>query len=87
MPLDKIIEIILKIVYEKKEIAIRIPQREMKELLYLCRKDVHFSFNSEIYMQDDGIAVGFPLGLVLAIIFTIELVRNIMPSLNDKIRL
>ena len=34
VPLDKIIEIILKRVYEKKEI-----KHEMKELLYLCAKN------------------------------------------------
>ena len=45
-PLDKIIEIILKRVYEKKEI-----KHEMKELLYLCAKNIIFSFNNEIYMQ------------------------------------
>ena len=36
--LDKTIEIILKRVYEKKELKIIIPKREMKELLYLGRK-------------------------------------------------
>ena len=34
VPLDKNIEIILKRVYEKKEIITTIPKREMKDLLY-----------------------------------------------------
>ena len=87
VPMDKTIEIILKRVCEKKEIITTIPKREMKELLYLCTKNVHFSFNNEIYMQNDGVAMGSPLGPVLANIFMVELERAIIPSLSDKIKL
>ena len=59
----------------------------MKELLYLCTKNVHFSFSNEIYMQNDGVAMGFPLGPVLANIFMVELERTIIPSFSDKIKL
>ena len=59
----------------------------MKELLYLCTKNVHFSFSSEIYMQNDGVAMGFPLGPVLANIFIVELEKTITPSFSDKIKL
>ena len=61
VPLDKTTEIILKRVYEKKEIITTIPKREMKELLYLCTKNVDFSFNNEICMQNDGVATSCPL--------------------------
>ena len=87
VPLDKTIEIILKRVYEKKEIMTTIPMREMKELLYLSTKNVHFSFNNEIYMQNDAVAMVSPLGTVLANIFMVELERVIIPSLYDKIKL
>ena len=63
-PLDKTIEIILKRVYEKKEIINTIQKREMKDLLYLYTKNVYFSFNNEIYMQNRGVAMGCPLRLV-----------------------
>ena len=59
----------------------------MKELLYLCTKNVLFSFNNEIYIQNDGIAIGSPLGPVLVNIFMVELGRTIIPSLSDKIKL
>ena len=49
-PLDKTIENILKRVYEKKEIITTVPKHEMKELLYLCTKNIHFIFNNEIYI-------------------------------------
>ena len=51
----------------------------MKELIYLCTKNVHFSFNNEISMQNDGVAMGSPLGPVLANII-VELDRTITPS-------
>ena len=87
MPLDKTIEIILERVYEKKEITTTIPKREMKELLYLCTKNVHFSFNNEIYMQNDGEVMDSPLEPVLANIFMVELERTAIQSLSDKIKL
>ena len=86
--MNKTIEIILGRVYEKKDLTTTtISKREMKELLYLCTKNVHFSFSSEIYMQNDGVAMGFPLGPVLANIFLVELEKTIMPSFSDKIKL
>ena len=41
----------------------------MKELLYLCNKNAHFTFNNKMYFQVDGVAMGSPLGTVLAKIF------------------
>ena len=85
--MNKTIEIILGRVYEKKDLTTTtISKREMKELLYLCTKNVHFSFSNEIYMQNDGVAMGFPLGPVLANIFVVELERTIIPSFSDKIK-
>ena len=52
-------------------------------------EDVHFSFNNEICMQNNGVVriIGSPLGPVLANIFMVELERTIIPSLSDKIKL
>ena len=55
----------------------------MKELFYLCTKNVRF-FNDEINIQNDGAAMGLLLGLVLADIFMAELEKNIILSLSDK---
>ena len=89
VPMDKTIEIILKKIYQKKEIITTIPMREMKEPLYLRIKNVHFSFSDVIYMyiyiyvQNDGVAMGAPLEPDLTTIFMVELERTI-PSLIDK---
>ena len=83
VPLDNTIEIILKRVYQKKEITTT-PKHEMKELFYLCTKNVYFCFNNEIHIQNDGVANVSPMGSVLANAFMVELERTIIPSLSDK---
>lgn len=55
----------------------------MKELFYLCTKNVRF-LNDEINIQNDGAAMGLLLGPVLADIFMAELEKNIILSLSDK---
>ena len=57
----------------------------MKLLLLYTRK-VHFTFNSKIYMQVDDVAMGSPLGPVLADIFMIELEKVILPELTECIK-
>ena len=56
----------------------------MKELLNLCTQSVHFTFDGNIYVQKDGVAMGSPLGPVLANIFMVELERSVIPTLMDK---
>ena len=36
----------------------------MKELLTLCTKNVHVTFDNVIKVQNDGVAMGLPLGTV-----------------------
>ena len=85
VPLDKTIEIILKKVYDEKVIKTTIHKPIMKELLYLCTKHVHFMFNGEIYIQCDGVAMGSPLGPLLANIFMIALEEQTLPLLKKDI--
>ena len=87
VPLEQKIEIILKRIYINKEITTNIPKQEMKELLFLCTKNVHFTFNNQIYIQLDRVAMGSLLGPVLANIFMVELETSLIPNLNDKVKL
>ena len=67
VPLDRTIDIVLRRIYDKHEIT----RSEMKELLILCTKNVHFTFDNVIKVQNDGVAMGSPLGPVLSDIFMI----------------
>lgn len=59
--LDKTIKIILKSVYEKKEIVTTIPKREKKKIL--CTKNVPFSFNNPFPFYQSVLAYSFMVEL------------------------
>ena len=73
IPLDYTISIILRRIYDDNELYTNISKKEIKELLLLCTKNVDFTFNNVIYQQCDGVAMGSPLGPVIAGIFMVEL--------------
>ena len=85
VPLDQTISIALNGIYNNREINTGITQSEMKELLYLCTKNIHFSFDNNIYIQNDGIAMGSPLGPKLVNISMVELERPVIPGLANKL--
>jgi len=60
VPLDYTIKIVLKRIYDQKET--NIPRDQVKQLLILCTKNVHFTFDGKTYIQKDGVAMGSPLG-------------------------
>ena len=57
----------------------------MKYLLLLSTKNVHFSYNSDMYTQTSNVAMGLLLGPILAGIFMVKLERTIMPTLREQI--
>ena len=85
VPLNRTIDIILKRIYEKNEIVTSVSKNEMKEMLILCTKKDHFTFESRTYVQTDGVAMSSPLGPVLADIFMIELENSLLPNLTKYI--
>ena len=86
VPLDETIEIILNRIYNKNEISTDITKNKMKGLLKLCTKSVDFTFDGNIYIQNDGVAMGSPLVPVLANIFLVELELSVIPTLMDKMK-
>ena len=81
LSLHQTIEIILAKVYQEKKTKTSIPKNILRELLYLCIKEVHFMFNEKIYIQSDGVAMGSPLGPLLANIFMTSLEEEVIPKL------
>ena len=47
VPLDFTINVILRRIYYENEVHTIIKRSEMKELLLLCTKNVHFTFNND----------------------------------------
>ena len=58
----------------------------MKNLLILCTRNVHFTFNNEIYIQNDGVAMESPLAPIPARIFMVELEKTLVPILKQHIK-
>ena len=83
VPLGETIETILEKVYVKKKIETPLPKPIIKELLLLCTTYLDFRFNDEIYILIDGVAMGFPLGLLLANIFMILLEQNVLRTVSN----
>ena len=83
VPLEFTMDLILRKVYEEKLVETDIPKKEMKELLLLFTKNLYFEFNGEMFQQLDGVAMGSPLGLVIAGIFMVELENTVVPALNN----
>ena len=81
------IDIILDRVYNGKEISTVLTKNEMKKLLTLCTKGLHFTLNNEIYVQNDGVAMRFRLGPILANVLMVELENTLIPRLHQHIKI
>ena len=81
VPLVTRIDIILRRIYTNHELT-TLTKKEMKGLLLLCTKNNHFTFNGQIYIQVDSVAMGFPLAALVGDIFMIELERLLIPNLR-----
>ena len=78
VPLDRTIDIILTRIFDKYKLKTSITKSEMKELLILFTKNVHFTFDNVIKVQNDGVAMGSLLQPVLSDIFMIELETSLL---------
>ena len=86
VPLDATIDTVLKRISDNREINTTISKREMKELIKLCTKDVHFNFDGTTYVQKDEVAMSSPLAPVLAGICMVELERAAIPKLSQRLQ-
>ena len=69
---------------ESNDFEIGIPVVQLRELLTLCTYNIQFMFNDSIYRQKDGVAMGSPLGPLLADIFMSKIERgNLQSSISN----
>ena len=79
VPLLETIDFICDFV-DHNDIPIGLPRALLKELLLRCTFNVQFTFNGELYRQIDGVAMGSPLGPLLADIFMGKLESTTLSS-------
>ena len=58
-------------------------RKAMKELLQ-CTKHVHFTFNGDIRIQLDSVAMGSVLGFLLPNVFLCSFKESIVPTLKNS---
>ena len=58
----------------------------MKKLLTLCTKNVHFTLNNEIYVRNDGFALGSPLEPILTKVLMVKLENILVPRLDQHVK-
>ena len=86
VPLEYTISIFIKRIFEDLEITTIFIKSEMKKVLTSCTKNVHFLFNNEIYIQIEGLALGSPLGPVIANRVMVELETTLAPKLENHVK-
>ena len=64
------IDICAKKLFQNPEILVKgISKNDFRDLLHLATKESFFTFNNKFYIQVYGVAMGSPLGIILANIF------------------
>ena len=69
VPLDEVLNICLDQLYNSDLLPPPFPRSVCNDMLCMATKNVQFSFNNLMFRQIDGVAMGSPLGPILANIF------------------
>ena len=70
IPLDETIDNCVMKLFKTLDTLVKgISENDFHDLLNLATKDSFFTFNNKFYIQVDGVAIGSPLGPILANIF------------------
>ena len=68
IPLDETIDLAVNLLMDN-EPSIKMSKKQLKKLFHFATAQTHFMFNGDYYDQVDGVAMGSPLGPVLANLF------------------
>ena len=76
MPLESNIQVCPDELFEESETVEGLSKTEVKEILSLGTKDSHLIFDGILYKQIEGVAMGFPLSLILCNAFVVYHEKN-----------
>ena len=76
IPFEETTDICANTHFRNTETAEGLSKIEFKELLPLATKESYFNFNGKLYKQVDVVAMGSPLGPILAYAFLVCLLYN-----------
>ena len=80
-PLDETIDICVKKLFETLDTLVKvISKNDFRDILNLATKKSFFTFNNRFYIQVDGVAMGSPLGPILANILFSHHEKKFKPS-------
>ena len=81
IPLDETIHILVEKAFKNNwfndTYGLKLSEKDLTELLSICTKDQLFQFEGELYEQTDGVAMGSPLGPLLANVFMCDIERQL----------
>ena len=76
IPLDETIDIYSKKLFKTPDTLVKGISDNFHDLLNLAAKESFFTFNNKFYIQVDGVAMGSPLGPILAKVFLLHHEEN-----------
>ena len=76
VPLEEVINICLDKLFANTNTVNNLNRTELYKMLSFTLKQNHYLFDGKVYNQVDGVAMGSPLGPVMANIFMCELERK-----------
>jgi hypothetical protein len=84
IPLHETVDIICSYV-SKERLILPIPNETLRKLLLLCTENMKFSFEDQYYRQIDGVAMGSPLGPLLADIFMAHIENKVEETIESSL--
>ena len=85
VPLEYTVDLVMERIHENHEILTSITRNDMRKILLVCTKKLPFRFRDVVYLPRDGVAMGSPLGPLLAEIFMVDLERSLVPLLTAEL--
>ena len=85
VPLEEVINICLDKLFANTNTVNNLNRTQLYKMLSFALKQNHFLFDGKVYNQVDGVAMGSPLGPVMANIFMCELERKALEQYNGTL--